>query len=130
MKIIHKVPLALSKCLSMWIKVDKYDYLKISSRDFKNSFYFGIVSVPSIPGMHQKLCLVFWPFRSRSKQCEIDVSYFRFKQVPSRFLQKVIESSKKNACWHFPNFFLKIEMQSVVCTKRAFFATVKWPPTA
>ena len=39
----QKVPLAQSMCLSMWIKVDKQDFLKIGSRDFKNSFYFGIV---------------------------------------------------------------------------------------
>jgi hypothetical protein len=39
----HKVPLAPSMCLFKWIKVDKLDYLKIGSRNFKNSFYFGIV---------------------------------------------------------------------------------------
>ena len=32
-----------SKCLFMWIKVDKQDYLKIGSLDFKNYFYFGII---------------------------------------------------------------------------------------
>ena len=41
------------------------------SRDFKNYAYFGIEQVPSIPGMRQKLCLVFWSFRSRFKQCEM-----------------------------------------------------------
>ena len=41
--IFHKVLLAPSKCLSKGIKVDKLDYLKSHPRDFKNSFYFGIV---------------------------------------------------------------------------------------
>ena len=49
----HKVLLASSKCLFWWIKVDKLDYLKIRPRDFKNSFYFGIVEVSSMPGMRQ-----------------------------------------------------------------------------
>ena len=39
----QKVPLAPSMSLFMWIKVDKLDFLKIGSRDFKNPFYFGIV---------------------------------------------------------------------------------------
>ena len=39
----QKVPLAPSMCLFTWITVDKYDFLKMGSRDFKNSFYFGIV---------------------------------------------------------------------------------------
>ena len=34
----HKVPLASSMCLFMWIKVDKYDFLKIALSDIKNSF--------------------------------------------------------------------------------------------
>ena len=29
-----------------------------------------------MPGMHQKLRLVFWPFRSRSKQCASDTLAF------------------------------------------------------
>ena len=37
----HKVPLASSMCSFMWIKVDKLDYLKIGSRDFKNYFLGG-----------------------------------------------------------------------------------------
>ena len=69
----HKVPLAPSMCLFKWIKVDKLDDLKIGSRDFKNSFYFGIVWFPSIPGMCQKLCLVKRPFRSRPRQCALSV---------------------------------------------------------
>jgi hypothetical protein len=66
----HKVPLAPSMCLFKWIKVDKLDYLKIGSSDFKNYFYFRMVSYPSIPGMRQKLRLVKRPFRSRSKQSD------------------------------------------------------------
>ena len=31
---IHKVPLAPSKCLSKWIKMDKWDYFQNGSRDF------------------------------------------------------------------------------------------------
>ena len=50
-------------------KADKWDYLKKGSCDFKNSFYFRMEKVPSIPGMCQKLRLVIRPFRSRSKQC-------------------------------------------------------------
>ena len=66
---IQNMSPAPSICLFAWIKVDKLDFLKIGSRDFKNSFHFGIVWFPSIPGMCQKLRLVFWPFRFRSKQC-------------------------------------------------------------
>ena len=43
MKLIEKMILAPSKCLFKWIKGDKKDYLKKRPRDFKNSFYFGIV---------------------------------------------------------------------------------------
>ena len=42
-KFIHKVPLAPSKRLFIWIKMNKYDYFKINMGNFKNSFYFGIV---------------------------------------------------------------------------------------
>ena len=48
----HKVLLAPSKCLFKWIKMDKLDYLKKGSRHFKNSFYFGIKKVPSMPGTY------------------------------------------------------------------------------
>ena len=48
------------------------DYLKIGSCDFKNSFYFGIMYFPSVPGMDQNLRMVKRPFRSRSTQCELD----------------------------------------------------------
>ena len=63
---IQNMALAPSMCLFKWIKMDRLDYLKIGSRDFKKSFYFLIV-----PGMHQTLRLVKRPFRSRSKQCVI-----------------------------------------------------------
>ena len=53
-----------------WIKVDKQDYLKKGSHDFKNYFYFVIEKVASMPGTCQKLRLVFQPFRSRSRQCD------------------------------------------------------------
>ena len=56
--------------------MDKLDCLKKGSRDFKNSFYFGIEYVPSMPGTHQKLCLVFTSFRSRSKQCDFLMGFF------------------------------------------------------
>ena len=42
-KNFQKVPLASSKCFFKQIKVDKWHFLKMGSRDFKNSFYFGIV---------------------------------------------------------------------------------------
>ena len=29
----------------------------------------------SLPGMHQKLRLVFWPFRSKSKQCDVLIKH-------------------------------------------------------
>ena len=72
MKFIHKkVLMAQSKCLFKWIKVDKQDYLKKRPHDFKNSFYFGILQVPSMPGMHQQKWLVFWSFKLTSKQCDL-----------------------------------------------------------
>ena len=37
---IHKVPLAPSKCLSKWTKVDKWDYLQNGPKDFFFSFCF------------------------------------------------------------------------------------------
>ena len=40
MNFIHKMPLALSKCLSKWIKMDKWDYFQISHQDFCFSFMF------------------------------------------------------------------------------------------
>jgi hypothetical protein len=38
---IPKVPLAPSKCLSMWIKVDKWDYFQNVSQDFFSLSYFN-----------------------------------------------------------------------------------------
>ena len=78
MKFVHEVLLALSMCLFRWIKVDKQEYLKKGSCNFKNYFYFGIEKVASMPGTCQKLRLVFQPFRSRSKQCEERLSFKTF----------------------------------------------------
>ena len=41
-KFIPKVPLAPSKCLSKWIKVDKWDYFQNDSQDFFSLFYTSI----------------------------------------------------------------------------------------
>ena len=41
--ILFKVPLALSKCLSKWIKVDKWDYFQNLLQDFFLSFLFYIL---------------------------------------------------------------------------------------
>ena len=40
---LHKVPLAPSKCLSKWIKVDKWDYFQNGSQDFFFSFLFSLL---------------------------------------------------------------------------------------
>ena len=42
MNFIHKVPLAPSKCLSKWIKVDKWDNFQNSSLKKKILFYISI----------------------------------------------------------------------------------------
>ena len=63
----HEVLLAPSKCLFKWINVD---YPKKRPRDFKNSFYFVILQVSSMPGVHQYTWFVFWSFRLISKQCK------------------------------------------------------------
>ena len=39
MNFIHKVPLTQSKCLSKWIKVDKWDYFQNRPQDFFFSYY-------------------------------------------------------------------------------------------
>ena len=54
----------------MWIKVEKYG----------NNGKFS-----SIPGMRQKLRLVKWPFRSRSKQCEVIMHEDKFDKIKSEF---------------------------------------------
>ena len=43
MNFIPKVPLAPSKCLSKWIKVDKWDYFQNGSQDFFFSFLFSLL---------------------------------------------------------------------------------------
>ena len=80
---IQNVALAPSMCSFKWIKMDKFDYLKIGSRDFKNSFYFGIVWFSSKPGMCQKLRLVKRPFNFRLRQCG-----FRKFRVAANYLAK------------------------------------------
>ena len=40
---IQKMSQALSKCLSKWIKVDKWDYLKNTSDELKKSFCLGFL---------------------------------------------------------------------------------------
>ena len=42
--------LSLSKCLSKWIKVDKWDYLKNPSHKLKNSFCLGFLWIPRKTG--------------------------------------------------------------------------------
>ena len=39
-----------SKCLSKWIKVDKWDYLKNPSHETKNSFCLGFLYIPRQTG--------------------------------------------------------------------------------
>ena len=94
MTFFHEVILALSMCLFRWIKVDKQDYLKKGSRDFKNYFYFGIKKVPSISGTCQKLHLVFQPFRSRSKQCvrlKYEVKYEKSCDDFTRYYLRIVD---------------------------------------
>ena len=63
-------PQALSKCLSKWIKVDKWDYFHFRSQEMEIINCLGVLWVPRIPRLLNEQCLVFWSFRSRSKQCE------------------------------------------------------------
>ena len=102
-EVLRNMSLAPSMCLLMWIKVDKQDFLTIGSRDFKNSFHFGIVQFPSKPGMRQKLRLVKRPFRTRSKQCV-------FPHVASRLIPLVsLKNCPRKQLKIFSTEFLKTE---------------------
>ena len=43
----------------------------------KSLFILESKKDPSMPRMHQKLCLVFWPLRSRAKHCGKKLIYLR-----------------------------------------------------
>ena len=58
----------LSKCLSMWIKVDKWHNLKKPSVELKNYFCFGIVWIPQRPGTLNYKRVFFWPFKKILKK--------------------------------------------------------------
>ena len=47
---IQNMSQALSKCLSKWIKVDKWDYLKNPSHELKNYFCLGFLWIPRKTG--------------------------------------------------------------------------------
>jgi hypothetical protein len=47
---IQNISQAPSKCLSKWIKVDKWDYLKNPSHELKNSFCLGFLWIPRQTG--------------------------------------------------------------------------------
>ena len=47
---IQKMSQALSKCLSKWIKMDKWNYLKNPSSDLENSFCLRFLWIPRKTG--------------------------------------------------------------------------------
>ena len=47
---IQNMSKTLSKCLSKWIKVDKWDYLKNPSQELKSSFCLGFLWIPKKTG--------------------------------------------------------------------------------
>ena len=47
---IHNLSQAPSKCLFKWIKVDKWDYFKNPSQEFKKSFCSGFLWIPRKTG--------------------------------------------------------------------------------
>ena len=89
----------------------------MGSRDFKNSFYFGIVQLPSIPGMCQKLRLVKRPFKSSPRQCEDKYN----RPLPNNFCFYVLKISSVVEFQRWWVLKCKIFAQESTCSKDFFF---------
>ena len=93
-----------------------------------------------MPGTHQKLCLVFWPFRSRSKQCE-DVTTVKVIALRVGFLRRrpgikkhtsLLPSSRAVKKKKYTPSLYTTTTGAVVCTYRvhnpAFWQELVWKP--
>ena len=71
MNFIHKVPLNLTKWLSRWTKVDKWDCFHFRSQVFFSIFYFNFnLFLLNMKRLSEEVPII-WSFRSRSKQCAL-----------------------------------------------------------
>ena len=75
---IHKLPLAPSKWLSRWIKVDKWDYFHFLSQDFVSISYFDLIFFNMKPLSEEVPCLLFIQIQIQTV-CHV---YFRGENVP------------------------------------------------
>ena len=64
-------PKFVSKCLSQWIKVDKWDYSKNPSQALKISFCLGFLWIPRRTGRQNWRCPIFLRFNLVKYQCVI-----------------------------------------------------------
>ena len=67
---IQNMSKTLSKCLSKWIKVDKWDYLKNPSQELKSSFCLGFLWIPKKTGRQNWRGPIFLRFNLVKLQCE------------------------------------------------------------
>ena len=104
---IQNMSQALSKCLSKWIKVDKWYYLKNPSHKFRKSFCLGFLWIPrktgrqdwrgSIPSMCVFISVLKWAnlFCNISLLSELKkIGLFSKKIEPDRIL-----STNQNKFW-------------------------------
>ena len=69
---IQNLSQAPSKCLSKWIKVDKWDYFKNPSQELKISFCLGFLWIPKKTGRQNWRGPIFLRFNLVKKQCGFD----------------------------------------------------------
>ena len=73
--IIQNVSQAPFKCLSKWIKVDKWDYFANPSQEFKNYFCWGFLWIPTKTWRQNWRRPIFSRFNLVKYKCVIQISY-------------------------------------------------------
>ena len=85
---IQNVFQAPSMCISMWIKVNKWNYLKNPSQEFKNSFCFRFLWISRKTSKNQSLAKLDSAYSFMLKYSKIIV-WRRYKNLHWLFLDKV-----------------------------------------
>ena len=120
MNFIHKVPLAPSKCLSKWIKVDKWDYFQNGPQDFFSlfSFLFSLLILIFFFKYETTIRSSAWSFG----HSDPDPSSVNYKMI---FAQLTTVPSKGERRELFPPLFEGAPLSCSWCKSRQF----KYIPT-
>ena len=129
MNFIHKVPLASSKCLSKWIKVDKWDYFQNGSQMFFFTFIFIYIfiflNVKPLSEVATGLLVIqiqiqaVWEVimqicRLCAEQCCTKVTLLKVRTFPKKITLSSICQNKTRNC--FSNFFLSTYISDLIKT--------------